>query len=108
MTDTTPARPDHTAPGPILSLEDLQARYGIGKTKATELALSDEFPNTVVPGMHRYPLAALEAWETATALAGTIAEPRPATAPAAPATVIVQPPAAGRPGRKPAATKEAA
>ena len=104
MTEPTPAPPDHNT-RPILSLEDLQTRYGIGKTKATELALSDEFPNTVVPGMHRYPLAALEAWEHATALAGTLAEPRPA---AAPAPVVIAPPAPGRPGRKPAADREAA
>ena len=108
MTDTTSARPGHDTPPPILSLEDLQERYGIGKTKATDLVGSDEFPNSVVKGMHRYPLAALEAWEYATALAGTVAEPSAAAPPAAPATVIVQPPAAGRPGRKPAATKEAA
>jgi hypothetical protein len=47
MTEPTPARPDPNTPRPILSLEGLQARYGIGKTKATELAVSDEFPNTV-------------------------------------------------------------
>lgn len=56
MTEPTPAPPDHNT-RPILSLEDLQARYDIGKTKATELARSDGFPNTVVPGMHRYRLA---------------------------------------------------
>jgi hypothetical protein len=103
MTEQTPARPDPKPSTSILDLEDLQARYGIGRTRATELAKSAEFPNSVVPGMHRYPLAALEAWELASALTGTVAEPKPAAAP-----VIVTPPAPARPGRKPAATKEAA
>ncbi len=56
MTEPTPAPPDHNI-RPILSLEVLQARYDIGTTRATELARSDGFPNTVVLGMHRYPLA---------------------------------------------------
>jgi len=102
MTETTPP-PGHVTAGPILSLEDLQDRYGIGKTKATELALSAGFPNSVVAGMHRYPLAALEAWELAHALAGTVAQPAPPAAP-----VIVTPPSPARPGRKPAASREAA
>lgn len=89
--------------GTMVDLEGIQARYRIGKTKATELAASAGFPTSVVPGMHRYPLAALEAWEFAVALQGTVAE---ATPPAAP--VVVVPPAPGRPGRRPGATRGAA
>jgi hypothetical protein len=91
------------APGPILDLEDLQVRYNLGKTKATEMASAPGFLNSVVDGMHRYPLAALEAWEMARSLAGTVAEPKP-TAP----TVVVAPPAPGRPGPRPAVAREVA
>lgn len=79
----------------VLDLDGIADRYRIGRTKATELAGTEGFPNTVVPGMHRYPLTALEQWEIATALAGTVAEPRPI------APIVVSPPAAGRPGRRP-------
>jgi len=105
MTETTPDPLDPTTSAPILDLEDLQARYDIGRTKATELALSDEFPNTLVPGMHRYPLAALQAWELAHSLVGTVAEPKPAVAPT---PVVVAAPAAARPGRKSASNQRAA
>ncbi|MDZ7732833.1 MAG: hypothetical protein U5R31_06675 [Acidimicrobiia bacterium] len=80
----------------MVDLEGIQARYAIGRTKATELVASEGFPRSVVPGMHRYPLAALEAWECATALRGTVAE----LAPPAP-SVTVAPPAPGRRGRPP-------
>jgi hypothetical protein len=96
---------EHDTAPTIVDLDGLQARYGLGKTKATELAKTAGFPNSVVEGMHRYPLAALEAWELAHSLAGTVAEPKPA---AAPAPVVITPPAPGRPGRKPAAHREVA
>lgn len=84
-----------TLNGPVvLDLDGVADRYGIGRTKATELVCAAGFPNTVVPGMHRYPLAALEQWEIATALIGTVAEPRPI------APMVVSPPGAGRPGRR--------
>lgn len=95
MTETTPTPPGPKTPGPILDLADVQARYRIGKTRAVALVAWADFPRSVVPGMHRYPLAALEAWEATYALAGTLAETRPA------APVIVAPPASGRPGRRP-------
>lgn len=36
-------------------------RYGIGRTNAFELANSEAFVRSVVPGMHVYPLSALRA-----------------------------------------------
>lgn len=87
----------------VVDLDGIQIRYGIGKTKATELVAAEGFPNSVVPGMHRYPLTALERWEVAHALAGTIAEPSPPQGP-----VVLAPPAPGRPGRRPGSTREAA
>jgi hypothetical protein len=98
MTEPTHPRPTRQ----ILGLEELQDRYGIGKTKAFELVHSDVFPRSVVPGMHRYPLAAIEAWELATALAGTVAAPAP------PAPVIIAPPAPRSPGRKAGSTRAVA
>lgn len=80
----------------VLGLEGIQGRYQIGRTKAVELCAMDGFPGSVVPGMHRYPVAALDAWDLAFALQGTVAEPAP------PAPVLVTPPAPGRPGRRPA------
>ena len=105
MAQQRPALPGADNHGAILDLEALQRRYDIGKTKATELASSDGFPRSVVPGMHRYPLAAIEAWEFAHSLQGTVAEPKPAPAPP---PVVIAPPSPGRPGRKPAARQEAA
>jgi hypothetical protein len=91
----------------MLDLEDIQAHYGIGRTKALELVNTSEFLNSVVPGMHRYPAPAVEAYDLAVALAGTVADP--ATVPA-PAPVVISPPAPGRPGPKPksASTRKAA
>ena len=83
----------------VLDLEGVAARYDIGRTKATELVAEVGFPRSVVAGMHRYPLAALEQWELAHALAGTVAEPK-----GAPAPVIVTPPARATPGRKPSSS----
>ena len=105
MAQQRPALPGADNHGAILDLEALQRRYDSGKTKATELASSDGFPRSVVPGMHRYPLAAIEAWEFAHSLQGTVAEPKPALAPP---PVVIAPPSRGRPGRKPAARQEAA
>ncbi len=86
-----------------LDLEGIQSRYGFAKTRATAFVQAPGFVNSVVDGMHRYPVAALDLWDLATALAGTVAEgaatPRPA--------VVVTPPALGRPGRKPANAKAA-
>lgn len=89
------------APTPIhamFDLDDLQAHYGIGKTKATELVNQPGFLTSVVPGMHRYPAAAVEAYGLAVALAGTVADPAKAVPPA---PVVIAPPAPGRPGPKP-------
>lgn len=91
----------------ILDIEDIAARYGIGRTKAYDLVREPGFPASVVPGMTRIPLQALRAYETARSLAGTIAaEPRTAaTRPVAPTVVLAPPPAKrpGRPSRKAAA-----
>lgn len=86
----------------IFDLDDLMARYRIGKTKATELVQQPSFVRSVVPGMHRYPAAAIAAYELAVGLAGTVAEPSEAPAP-----VIVTPPTPGRPGPKPKSTTPA-
>jgi predicted DNA-binding transcriptional regulator AlpA len=87
----------------ILDVEDIAARYGIGRTKAYELLRDPGFPRSVVPGMTRIPLAALRAYEKAHSLAGTVATMSHAQAPA-PMVVLSPPPArqAGRP-RKAAA-----
>ena len=106
MTTTTgPKRPTPIPPTTVpstaksmLDLEDLQAHYGIGKTKASDLVKDPSFLNSVVPGMHRYPAAAIEAYDLAVALAGTIADPA-RTAPVAP--VVIAPPAKAKPGPKP-------
>jgi hypothetical protein len=99
-----------STPTPIhrmFDLDDIQAHYRIGKTKAVELVNSDGFLNSVVPGMHRYPAAAVEAYDLAAALAGTIADPANAVPPP---PVVIAPPAPGRPGPKPksASTRKAA
>lgn len=91
-------------PPPVPSswtLEGLQARCDIGRTKAFDLVAVDGLPPSVVPGMHRYPVAAVEARELAFSLRGTVAQP------AAPAPVVVAPPAPGRPGRRPGANRRA-
>ncbi len=103
MTHTTPAPAGASISGVVLDLEALQLRYAIGKTKAGELAATPGFPRSVVPGMHRYPEAAIEAWELAHSLTGTVAEP---AQPAPP--VLISPPAPARPGRKPGSTKRVA
>ena len=91
--DTAPTTTD---PLPlVLDLEGVQDRYRIGRTKAVEPCATEAFPKSVVPGMHRYAVAALEAWELSFALAGTVAEP------VAPPPVLVTPPQPGRPGRRP-------
>lgn len=87
----------------ILGVEDIAARYGIGRTKAYELLRDPGFPRSVVPGMTRIPLPALRAYEKAHSLAGTVANMSHAQTPA-PMVVLSPPPArqAGRP-RKAAA-----
>ena len=87
----------------FLDLEGVQSRYGFGKTKATELVQRPGFVKSVVLGMHRLPVAALEIWKLATALEGTVAEPAPPSPP-----VVVTPPAPGRPGRRPSTREVAA
>ena len=44
----------------FLDTEGLAERYGIGSTKAKELVRSGALPASVVPGMVRIPLAALQ------------------------------------------------
>lgn len=108
MTVTTTAEAHLSSPtNPMYDLEDLQADYRIGKTKAIELADSDGFPNSVVPGMRRYPRAAVEAYDLAVALAGTVADPANAVPPA---PLVLAPPAPGKPGpkRQAATTRKAA
>lgn len=80
----------------ILDVEDIAARYGIGRTKAYELLRDPGFPRSVVPGMTRIPLAALRAYEKAHSLAGTVAAQLPSSTPT---VVLSTPPArtAGRP-----------
>ena len=60
---------------------------------------SGALPNSVVPGMVRIPLSALRAWELATSLAGTLADP----ARSSEKVTVLAPPAArpaGRPARR--------
>jgi hypothetical protein len=84
----------------ILDIEDLAARYGIGRTKAYDLVREPGFPASIVTGMTRIPLQALRAYEKARSLAGTIAaEPRPAASQPTTPTVILTPPPNRRPGR---------
>lgn len=110
--DHMPATIGAEAPTPIplhrmFDLDDIQAHYRIGRTRALELVSDPAFLRSVVPGMHRYPAAAVEAYDLAVALAGTVAELATA-APLAP--VVITPPAPGRPGPKPksASTRKAA
>lgn len=98
MPNTTGA--EAPTPAPVhrtFDLDDIQVHYRIGKTKALELANDPAFVRSVVPGMHRYPAAAIEIYDLAVALAGTIADP----ANAAPqSSVVISRPAAGKPGPK--------
>src|SRR5579875_1812153 len=58
MSETTGA--EAPIPNPIhrmFDLEDIQAHYRIGRTKALELVNDPAFLRSVVPGMHRYPAA---------------------------------------------------
>lgn len=82
----------------MFDLEDIQSHYRIAKTKTTELVNDPAFLNSVVPGMHRYPEAAIEAYDLAVALAGTAADPANATPPP---PVVIARPAPGKPGPKP-------
>ena len=68
----------------ILDIDDIASRYGIGRTKAYELAKSPGFPATVVPGMTRIPLQALRAYERAQLLTGTVATDSSASTAAVP------------------------
>jgi hypothetical protein len=81
----------------FLDTEALAERYGIGTTKAKELVRSGTLPASVVPGMVRIPLAALRAWELASSLAGTVADP--ALAHGDTKLTVLNAPPAGRPGR---------
>lgn len=84
----------------ILDIEDIAARYGIGRTRAYDLVREPGFPATIVTGMTRIPLQALRAYDKARSLAGTIAaEPRPAAGQPMTPTVILTPPPSKRPGR---------
>lgn len=91
MTEATSSTTPEQYPA-ILELADVMRRYRIGKTKALELVTGVGFPDSVVPGMHRYPLAAVELWEIGTSLEGTIADPYREVA-------LVTPPARGQVGR---------
>lgn len=100
------AAPPIPPAGDMLDLDDIQARYRIGKTKANELVALPGFPNSVVPGTHRYPAAAIDAYDFAAALAydfaaalaGTVADPAK-DKPTPP--VVITRPAPGDPGPKP-------
>ena len=81
----------------FLGTEALAERYGIGTTKAKELVRSGNLPTTVVAGMVRIPLVALRAWELATSLADTPADPARNSE-----TVTVLAPPAARPAGRPA------
>ena len=90
--------PTPTPAHDMFDLEDIQAHYRIAKTKATEVVNDPGFLNSVVPGMHRYPAAAIDAYDFAAALAGTVADPAKDT-PTPP--VVITRPAPGKPGPKP-------
>lgn len=95
-------QPEQITPDPsdiFLDTEDIAERYCIGLTKAKEMVKSGLLPASIVPGMVRIPLAALWAWEMATSLEGTPADP---ARPSEQITVVAPPAArsAGRPVRK--------
>jgi hypothetical protein len=92
MTEHTSADATATFPA-ILGLDDVARRYRIGKTKAQTFVSESGFPNSAVPGMHRYPLAALELWDLARSLQGTVADPTRSPQP--------MPPQRGQVGRPP-------
>jgi len=70
-------------------------RYRIGRTKnGGDVVTQPGFPRSVVPGMHRFPLRALRAWELATSLAGTAAD-------LAPDPIVLSPPPPPRPAGRP-------
>lgn len=84
----------------ILDIEDIAARYGIGRTKAYDLVREPGFPASVVPGMTRIPLQALRAYERAHSLARTVAaDPKGVTTSAPTPSFVLAPPPAKRPGR---------
>lgn len=95
-------QPEQITPDPsdiFVDTEGIAERYRIGLTKAKELVRSPGFPASIVPGMVRIPLAALRAWEMATSLANTAADP----AQTSDHVTVLAPPAArpaGRPARK--------
>jgi hypothetical protein len=80
----------------LLDAEGIQERYACGRTKAYDIMSQSGFPGSVIPGMVRIPLVALRAWEQATALQGTVAEPKAAE------PIFLAPPAARQAGRRPA------
>ncbi|QGG96583.1 helix-turn-helix domain-containing protein [Actinomarinicola tropica] len=95
-------QPEQITPDPsdiFLDTEGLARRWGIGTTKVKEMAKDGLLPASIVPGMVRIPLAALRAWEMATSLADTAADP---ARPTDHITVLAPPPArpAGRAARK--------
>lgn len=100
----TPDAPGVPA-GAVLDLEDLQAHYRIGRTKALDLVADPSFVKSVVPGMHRYPAAAVAARDMAVSLAGSPADPARAVPPP---PVVVMPPAPARPGPRPRSGRKAA
>ncbi|CAN5363244.1 hypothetical protein BH23ACT9_BH23ACT9_16500 [soil metagenome] len=83
--------PDTNPADVLLGIDDLQVRYRCGRTKAFNIAGEDSFPNSVTSHTILIPLIALRAWELATAVAGTVAEPKPPT--------VIAPPAAKSAGR---------
>jgi hypothetical protein len=102
-TATMAALPETTT----VDLQGLMVRYRVGKDKVRDVYEQPGFPRSVVPGMHRWPLAAIEAWEYHSALAGTVADPVRFNQPA-PAPVIITKPAPAKTGPKPASNREAA
>jgi predicted DNA-binding transcriptional regulator AlpA len=52
----------------FLSVGDLQARYGIGRTRVYQLIKEPWFPHPVVDGTYRWSLASLREAEAARAL----------------------------------------
>lgn len=67
--------PTTTPPTACSTWTTSRPHYRIGKTTAVELVALGGFPTSVVPGMHRYPAAAIHADDHAVALAGTVADP---------------------------------
>lgn len=96
-THTTQEVPQSTtvAADVFLDVEDLATRYDICRSKAYELVKTPGFPRSVVPGMARIPLLALQSYELSYSLDAPAGNALPALSPLTPAPAR----RAGRPAK---------